>query len=136
MHLFDITGAQPGDQFVVSAMKAPGDPGFASAGISGIAFDIVPSTGGTPGDYNNDGVVNAADYTIWRDHLGQTFQLDNEGEGQSAGEVTIDDYNFWKSQFGAGGGSVTSASVPEPASALLLIVATLFVGTARRGRRS
>jgi hypothetical protein len=136
MHLFDITGAQPGDQFVVSAMKAPGDPGYASAGISGIAFDIAPSAEATPGDYNNDGKVDAADYTVWRDHLGQTFQLDNEGEGQSPGEVTVEDYSFWKSQFGAGGGSVTSAGVPEPASALLLIAGTLFVGATRRGRRS
>ncbi len=26
--------------------------------------------GGSAGDYNGDGVVKAADYTVWRDHLG------------------------------------------------------------------
>lgn len=26
-----------------------------------------------PGDGNNDGIVNAADYTVWRDNLGKTF---------------------------------------------------------------
>src|SRR5262245_142524 len=37
-----------------------------------------PAPAGVPGDYNKDGTVNAADYAVWRDHLGQTFQLDNE----------------------------------------------------------
>ena len=26
---------------------------------------------GVPGDYNDDGIVNTADYTVWRDSLGQ-----------------------------------------------------------------
>jgi hypothetical protein len=135
LHFFDISGAQAGDQFVFAVR---GEVGKISAGVAGFSFDVIdPTTNATPGDYNNDGIVNAADYTVWRDHLGQTFQLDNEGEGQSPGEVTIEDYDFWKSQFGmGGGGSVTSASVPEPASALLLIAATLFVAAPRRGRRS
>jgi hypothetical protein len=136
VHLFDIVGAQPGDQFVFAA-KAGNSVSWSSAGIAGFTFDLLPAVAAVSGDYNNDGVVNAADYTVWRDHLGQTFQLDNEGEGQSPGEVTIEDYDFWKSQFGmGGGGSVTSASVPEPASALLLIAATLIVAAPRRGRRS
>ncbi|HEY4232872.1 MAG TPA: PEP-CTERM sorting domain-containing protein, partial [Lacipirellulaceae bacterium] len=57
-------------------------------------------TGPAPGDYNNDHVVNAADYTIWRDHLGQTFQLQNEGQGVTPGMVTQEDYNTWRANFG------------------------------------
>jgi len=131
MHFFDITGAQPGDQFVFSAMKGAGDPDFADAGISGFSFDILPTSAGTPGDYNNDGFVNAADYTIWRDHLGQAFQLENEGPGQSPGEVTIEDYDFWKSQF-VGGGGAAAVGVPEPGSLALLVTALIGCLAARR----
>ena len=70
------------------------------------------------GDYNSDGTVNAADFTIWRDHLNQNFQLANEG-GITPGVVNQADYNFWKSRFGAttGAGSASlSAAVPEPAA--------------------
>jgi hypothetical protein len=49
------------------------DIGFAAPVASGVA-----------GDYNSDGVVDAADYAIWRSHLGQTFQLANEAPGGHA----------------------------------------------------
>jgi autotransporter-associated beta strand protein len=60
------------------------------------------------GDYNNDGAVNAADYTVWRDHLGETFQLFNEGGNdaddddmdESLGVVGPEDYVNWKNNFG------------------------------------
>jgi hypothetical protein len=29
----------------------------------------------SPGDFNHDGSLVAADYTVWRDHLGQTLGL-------------------------------------------------------------
>jgi hypothetical protein len=131
IHFFDITNAQAGDQFVFSAMRGPGDPDYANAGISGFTFDVVSTTNpGVPGDYNNDGEVNAADYTVWRDHLGQTFQLDNEGP-DTPGSVTAEDYNFWKSQFGGGGGAA-AVGVPEPGSIVLLMMAVCAVAIRRR----
>ena len=85
---------------------------------------------GVPGDYNKNGKVDAPDYTIWRNHLGQSFQLDNEG-GITPGLVTAADYDFWKSHFGepagaGAGGLAAGATVPEPASYLLAILG-LFV---------
>ncbi len=77
-----------------------------------------------PGDYSGNGVVDAADYTIWRDHLNQSYQLMNEGAGQTPGTVTSEDYNFWKSHFGesgSGSGSLDNTSaVPEPSAGLML----------------
>ena len=32
----------------------------------------VGGSAGVDGDYNGNGVVDAADYTVWRDSLGQT----------------------------------------------------------------
>lgn len=129
MHFFDISGAQAGDQFVFSGKRAAGDPGFANPGIAGFTFDLLASAG-TPGDYNSDGEVNAADYTVWRDHLDQTFQLPNEGAGQTPGLVTSEDYDFWKSQFGAGGGGALATGVPEPSS-LALLLFSFVVGIGR-----
>ena len=90
-----------------------------------------------PGDYNQNGIVDADDYTVWRDHLGQSFQLDNEGPGITPGMVTNEDYNFWKSRFGdslgSGSGAAATATVPEPTTlVLLMLVATGWC--VRRGR--
>ncbi|MCC7476188.1 MAG: hypothetical protein IT425_12395, partial [Pirellulales bacterium] len=57
------------------------------------------------GDFNNDHVVDAADYVIWRKGLGTTY--------------TMSDYWVWRSQFGqtipGAGSSLDSVSaVPEP----------------------
>jgi hypothetical protein len=83
------------------------------------------------GDYNNNGVVDAADYTTWRDALGQSIALSNETE--SLGFVDQDDYIAWKGNFGAtrGGGSGAAAlagatsTVPEPASIGLMLACGL-----------
>ena len=54
------------------------------------------------GDYNDDGFVDAADYTVWREQLGRArFALPNETV--TAGTVTAEDYDVWKSNFGAMG---------------------------------
>jgi hypothetical protein len=98
-----------------------------------LVSDIVE---GLLGDYNNNGIVDAADYTIWRDHLGQTFQLQNEGP-DSPGEVTIEDYNLWVSQFGLSSGAAASsglAAVPEPAALLLSVFVALAATLIRRRR--
>jgi hypothetical protein len=92
---------------------------------------------GLAGDYNGNGVVDAADYTVWRDNLGTSFALGGNGDesGGSAGVVDQADYAYWKANFGNTlGGSASLESVPEPASMLLMLVATTLVW--RRGRRS
>ncbi len=60
--------------------------------------DLIP-TG--PGDYNGDGNVDAADYTVWRDNLGSTSNLDADGDG--SGTVDAADYTVWTSNFGDSG---------------------------------
>lgn len=84
------------------------------------------------GDYNGDLVVNAADYTIWRDKLGTNFNLPNRGVGIT-GPVSTDDYNAWKANFGAGGGGgAIAVGVPEPTSVVLVLFGLLLAC----GRRS
>ena len=84
---------------------------------------ILKAVAGLPGDYNQNNVVDAADYTVWRDNLGSGTALAND----DTPGVGPDDYTRWKTNFGqsAGSGALTSAAVPEPASCVLYLIAAL-----------
>lgn len=56
----------------------------------------------SPGDYNRDGLVNAADYTVWRDALGQTVTPGVGADGDGSGTIDAADYSIWRSHFGNG----------------------------------
>jgi len=73
-----------------------------------------------PGDYNGYGVVNTADYVVWRAPSGQTFALPNEGAGQSPGIVmpptTLLEIAFGAtSGSGSGAGSTSARRYQSPA---------------------
>jgi hypothetical protein len=89
-----------------------------------------------PGDYNADGIVNAADFTVWRDHVGQTFALPNRSPDNN-GPISTADYMFWKSHFGEHTGSAagTAATVPEPSALALLAIGCVASWPAHRLRR-
>jgi T5SS/PEP-CTERM-associated repeat protein len=88
---------------------------------------------GLAGDYNEDGTVNAADYTVWRNNLGAPAgTLANDVDGGSIGQAQ---YDTWKTNFGtmAGGGALASAEVPEPGIGVLLAIG-LVIEEGLRGR--
>ncbi len=112
-----------------------------TGGAGAVFFDqaslllLTPDTpAGVLGDYNQDGFVDAADYTVWRDKLGTNFPLPNRDQS-SGGAVSQLDYTVWKTQFGnpASAPLETSASVPEP-TALTLAGVALVALALRRGR--
>ena len=79
------------------------------------------------GDYNGDGTVDAADYTVWRDNLGLSdAALNGNGTGDASGLVVQADYTLWVSNFGQSAAS-TATSVPEPASLALLCLGVFGV---------
>jgi hypothetical protein len=106
---------------------------------AGTSFTLVAPPTGLPGDYNDDDVVDAADYVIWRKHLGTNFDLNGNGDesGGSAGVVDQADLDYWKEHFGdtpgSGNGSGRIAVVPEPVSSALLLMAG-SLGALRRRR--
>ncbi len=68
----------------------------------------------TSGDFNYDGVVDAADYTVWQDNLGDT--------------TVQADYDLWKTHFGKTTASGSGADhIPEPTTLLLALLALAAV---------
>jgi len=119
-----------------------------TTGAAGGGFTLQRSK--TPdGDYNEDGVVDSADYTVWRDTLGQPVaSLGDGADGDLSGMIDQGDYEFWIEVFGevintvdlpqgsAAAGDLPSgvATVPEPATLWLLCAAALAMGLAARLR--
>ncbi|TWT36463.1 hypothetical protein KOR34_13690 [Posidoniimonas corsicana] len=87
---------------------------------------------GLPGDYNDDGLVDAADYTVWRDNTGAPAgTLPNDVDG---GEIGAPQYATWRENYGAGAGpSAAGAGVPEPTALAIGALSLLIVcGRSRR----
>ncbi len=82
------------------------------------APDLTPSTP-IAGDFNNDGAVNNADLTVWKN-------------GFAAGTMTGGDYLTWQRNFGATSAAASTAAVPEPASACFAVLAMLAFNCLRR----
>lgn len=57
------------------------------------------------GDFNDDTIVDAGDYTVWRDNLGAVDDTVLNENGDGIPGVTAADYNVWKNNFGATGGN-------------------------------
>ena len=86
---------------------------------------LVLISDGIVGDFNRDGTVDAADYTVWRDSLGQTATAAADANEDNI--VDLEDYNLWKANFGTTIGSTASAVVPEPSTLLLVGLAALVL---------
>jgi hypothetical protein len=93
------------------------------------------TSGGVTGDYNQNGVVDAADYIVWRKKLGQSFALPNRDPANGTGPISAADYNSWRTRFGntsGSGASLAPVGVPEPATAWLLLLGILLCFGVRR----
>lgn len=70
-------------------------------GVNGAFIDIGAYEAALPetpaGDFNNDGIVDAADYVMWRKGLGSNFEMD--------------DYGLWRNNFGSGSANASSGAV-------------------------
>jgi hypothetical protein len=114
-----------------------------------IAFDAIRivqrDEGPLRGDYNGNGIIDAADYVLWRKTKDQSVEANPEdrnksdntldktfplllADGNSNGTVEDRDYDLWKRYFGntdIPGSGLGSAAVPEPATLSLLLAAGL-----------
>lgn len=82
-------------------------------------FSVVEPGAGLAGDYNGDGIVDAADYTLWRDG-------DLAADGDNSGVVDSSDYVIWADNYGATTAPASGgAAAPEPTSIAMLLMAML-----------
>jgi hypothetical protein len=104
-------------------------------GRSGIALATPVADPMCIGDYNGDGKVSAADYTVWRDSVGAATLMNRDPE--NVGPVGGDDFNSWMAHYGepvggTGSAIAASAAVPEPATIQFLAVAVMILCMKKR----
>lgn len=138
------------EQFVADAVTRLGVGGlFDPNGVQDLAFEFVlagdsdATTGivvyadfaaeGLAGDYNNDGVVDARDYTVWRDNLGTSVTLPND---ETPGSVTAADYEVWRTNYGQSAGASVASAAPEPSGFAIALLSGATLVRARRRRGS
>jgi len=115
-------------------------PVFSAATNTTVRGVVHITPAGLLGDFNSDGKVDAGDYATWRKAFdgsptapGAALANDN-GLGTP---ITVAHYNLWRSHFASppGAGSelgLGSESVPEPASAMLLVIGLVSLCSRRR----
>jgi hypothetical protein len=104
----------PSEPFLLAFNNGRISPTFLTTGA--LAINAAAGGGGsgpTNGDFNGDGSVDAADYSVWRDGLGTTY--------------TKDHYDLWKRDFGLTfGGAGGGTAAPEPTLGTMLAAITLL----------
>jgi hypothetical protein len=154
-YLFDVTTGQQLMQLSAPGL-AKGDEVFEAFAIDGArvvagveGFDASPGeivNSGKAlvfdvlfGDFNADGIVDAADYTVWRDTSGQTVAAFAGADANGDMHVDAKDYALWKANFGVaapqtvlGLGLAGATGLPEPGTGVMLCVAIVLMACGRR----
>lgn len=128
----------------------PGSSGntFATLGTSTALGSIVTAALTTTtriytasADYNHNGIVDGADYAIWRNFNGVSVPNGTFADGNGDGIVNQADYTLWRSRFGmasgsGSGGGLSTSAVPEPSILVLVAIgATLALSLFSRPNR-
>lgn len=110
--------------FDLNSAYSPGNDYFDSTATLTLVLDL-------PGDFNGDGLINTADYTVWRDNLnGSEALLGYRGNGDSV--VGPADYDLWAAKYGfLSNVENLGTEVSEP-NALLLALTGLIIFARRK----
>jgi hypothetical protein len=135
----DVTGLADGDyllEVVIDPYERVDETDDTNNSTELLVNLVIPAPKIHPGDYNDDGVVDAADYVVWRNDLGTTgLALGTGADGNGNGVIDAGDHTVWREYFGElAGGSVALATVPEPHSAIALGLFAGLVAWLRRTR--
>ena len=84
---------------------------------------------GVTGDYDGNGIVDAADYTVWLSLLGSSNAT---ADGDGSGTVDVGDYTMWKSNFGNSAGATGGSQIPEPTAMVLLLASGGLIAIRRQ----
>ncbi|HMP07672.1 MAG TPA: hypothetical protein PJ982_15080, partial [Lacipirellulaceae bacterium] len=104
-----------------SSLSLAGPAAALFSGVSVVGNELVLlSAAGIPGDFNNDGRVDGADFLVWQ-------------RGQSPTSMSPADLMTWRTNFGAPGVAASAGGVPEPGAAIqLVLLASMLVPIMRR----
>lgn len=103
---------------------------------SGVDYlaDLTPFTVSKPGDFNGDTLVDAADYAVWRNNLGEDEGV-LMGGGDGLDGVDMKDYDIWRAHFGAAPAPVAAANTtPEPTAVVIAVAALAALAPMRLKR--
>jgi hypothetical protein len=74
-----------------------------------------------PGDYNDDGSVGPEDYDKWKETFGESITPGTAADGNWDGIVNAADYTVWRNHLGTGGGANASFRGGSPGTATTTI---------------
>lgn len=139
MDLVTVLGTADFANINVTAVPALATPGLMFQVVpmaNALALQVINEVVITSvaGDYNNDNVVDALDFAVWREAVaaGAVFgDLPND-PGLVGGPIGLAQYQVWLNNFGATFPAPGPAPVPEPAALGLLTL--LGLGAVRRRR--
>jgi endonuclease I len=143
VNLDPFTGLDQGDRVVFDSVFSPTSLGEFSANyMLTLSGEDLPGdetqmltlslTGRAviPGDYNANGVVDAADYVLWRRGVGQNVIDYRTADGNGDRLIDGEDYDVWRANFGAVAavpeGAILGSTVPEPANPCLTLVVLIL----------
>jgi hypothetical protein len=95
-------------------------------------------------DFNADGIVDAADYLVWRKSFGADVTPGTYGDGNGDGVVNESDFAVWRQNYGRAvraryvpetGDGAQASTVPEPCASSFLALALLTISACRLVRR-
>jgi len=93
-------------------------PGAVEDIANGLYIDdvVLETTTGQPtGDFNNDTVIDGADFLFWQENIATPAEL-----------------GFWQDDYGNAAATASIAAVPEPTTLAVLLIGCAFVGRKRR----
>jgi hypothetical protein len=131
-----ILTATGGINLTSGPLTLTGEDAGLFSGVSVMGNSLVLNIGaaGVSGDYNDDGVVDAADYVMWRKLDGTSTEMSNDPNPLP---IDSDQYNTWTSNFGepggGSGGDSANAAVPEPTTLAIVLCGALLVMMRRSG---
>jgi fibronectin-binding autotransporter adhesin len=131
--LIDYAGALVGSADSLVFGSVPAGFGFDLVDTGMLINLLVTAAPTNNADFNDDGVIDAADYVVWRKFNGATGTgTQTTGDANGDTNVNATDYGIWRETFGEAGGSGgvgldsgASGAVPEPGT-LSFVVFAIF----------